>query len=865
MEMNLATQTEWTGEATQASKVLWTVPTVEEVASKFPQLEIVELLGRGGMGAVYKARQKELDRVVALKILPPEVGNDAAFAERFTREARALAKLHHPNVVTLFEFGRADGLFFFLMEYVDGVTLRQLLNTGRVSSREALAIVPQICDALQYAHDHGIVHRDIKPENILIDRRGAVKVADFGLAKLVAAGSETHRVGVTGAKWEGSLTDAAGIMGTPNYMAPEQTRNPAEVDHRADIYALGVVFYQMLTGELPGKEIKAPSKKVQIDVRLDEIVLRALESDPARRYEQASVLRTQIESVVASSGAIPPAAEASPVAFEKRWRDLWPWDVQYLTVLQIIPAIVLSVITVILVPRVGSKALWLLCGEIFFLGFAAVYTWVGYRVRSLRNALPSSEGEIAEGIVVYQKRQSPGVIVLHRDKIELMPIVGERVTIVLNKIASVREVTWFNGTKLWTKLGLIIETSDGARFGIALPDAIACRWRKRMVVDPGSRGEAPFKSAAGSFYDADPRRRRGRIGSLLTVLCASLGIAALWGYYEDLKAGQIGWFIGRLISVPAIALLLFWLFRDRGDSASNSNSHRAWRGIALAVVALLGANLLVVQVLRHNREQVQAHAVAVPVATANHNFETNAFLPISNQTRQLMNDLQALYQTPEAQSAADPRGGAEFRKKVGKLTAEIKTSLIGTAAEPLIKQQDAEMAKLAEAYKKNDQPKIKDISERVKALGRQIEAIVQPEGFQPRHLLAHSQMAPSVSSILAAIDRCMDKIEKARAAGLVLEMDRRLDEINEHCDQLQGKNNNVAPTAQDWNVDEETYRRIRAVLAKMENDAEGMRSVARHEKASEAERIALLNRVWTEQFLKRYAELQTELEKQLTK
>src|ERR1039458_4484976 len=160
-------------------------PAVAELAPMFPQLEILSLIGQGGMGAVYQARQKELDRIVALKILPPGIGQDAAFAERFTREAKALAKLNHPGIVTLYEFGRADGLFYFLMEYVDGVSLRQLLNAGRVSPREALAIVPQICDALQYAHDQGIVHRDIKPENILLDRRGRVKVADFGLAKLV--------------------------------------------------------------------------------------------------------------------------------------------------------------------------------------------------------------------------------------------------------------------------------------------------------------------------------------------------------------------------------------------------------------------------------------------------------------------------------------------------------------------------------------------------------------------------------------------------------------------------------------------------------------------------------------------------------
>jgi serine/threonine protein kinase len=304
-------------------------PSIAELASLFPQLEILELIGKGGMGAVYKARQKELDRLVALKILPPGIGDDPAFAERFAREARALAKLNHPGIVTLYEFGHVGQasslspssstnpsptgeqiksdetgkmpvlLYFFLMEFVDGVNLRQLLHAGRIAPREALAIVPQICDALQFAHDQGIVHRDIKPENILLDRRGRVKVADFGLAKLVGndgraelpLGQADQQVSPT------DLTAAGKVMGTPNYMAPEQREHPGEVDNRADIYALGVVFYQMLTGELPGKKIEPPSAKVQIDVRLDEIVLRALEKNPEFRYQQVSVLKTQVEAI----------------------------------------------------------------------------------------------------------------------------------------------------------------------------------------------------------------------------------------------------------------------------------------------------------------------------------------------------------------------------------------------------------------------------------------------------------------------------------------------------------------------------------------------------------------------------------------
>ncbi|HUA66618.1 MAG TPA: serine/threonine-protein kinase [Alphaproteobacteria bacterium] len=271
---------------------------LEEVARLFPQLEILEFIGKGGMGAIYKARQKQLNRVVALKILPPGIGREPSFTERFTREAQALAQLNHPGIVTLYEFGQVDGLFYFLMEFVDGMNLRQLLLNGRLSAREALAIVPQICDALQFAHDQGIVHRDIKPENILLDRRGRVKVADFGLAKLTG-GTEP----VSGGAESGSpaLTGSGKIIGTPSYMAPEQKEHPGEVDHRADIYALGVVLYQMLTGELPGKSIEPPSKKVQIDVRLDEVVLRALEKKPERRYQQVSEVKTRVETITGTS------------------------------------------------------------------------------------------------------------------------------------------------------------------------------------------------------------------------------------------------------------------------------------------------------------------------------------------------------------------------------------------------------------------------------------------------------------------------------------------------------------------------------------------------------------------------------------
>ena len=224
------------------------------------------------------------------------------------------------------------------MEYVDGVNLRRLLDTQKLSPEQALAIVPQICDALQYAHEHGVVHRDIKPENILLDKNGQVKIADFGLAKLMrrrgregreeGRGLESDRLAAASTRPNrtnlgrpATLTAVGQVMGTPHYMAPEQIEHPQQVDHRADIYSLGVVFYQMLTGELPIGRFAPPSKKVQIDVRLDDVVLRALEKEPNLRYQQASQIKTEVETIVAS-----PAVDAKPS--QDRWRSLrsrfWP-------------------------------------------------------------------------------------------------------------------------------------------------------------------------------------------------------------------------------------------------------------------------------------------------------------------------------------------------------------------------------------------------------------------------------------------------------------------------------------------------------------------------------------------------------------
>jgi len=274
-------------------------PPDADIVSAFPQFQILEVIGVGGMGRVYKVRQPHLDRVAALKILPRELAADPAFAERFMREGRALAKLSHPNIVGVFDFGKSGDFHWLLMEYVDGVNLRQAMHAGAMNPRETLHVIPAICAALEYAHSQGVLHRDIKPENILIDTAGRVKIADFGVAKL--SGEAGRRV---------TLTLSGSALGTPAYMAPEQIERPQDVDHRADIYSLGVVFYEMLTGELPLGRFPAPSETAGIDPRLDTVVFRTLEKQRERRYQSAGEMKTQVENV---AGAPPLPVALPPV------------------------------------------------------------------------------------------------------------------------------------------------------------------------------------------------------------------------------------------------------------------------------------------------------------------------------------------------------------------------------------------------------------------------------------------------------------------------------------------------------------------------------------------------------------------------
>ena len=265
----------------------WEPPTVTEAARLFPNYEITEMIGRGGMGVVYKGRQTSLDRIVAIKLLPLEVSIDRDFGDRFVREARTMAKMNHPNIVSVFDFGKTtEGHLYFVMEFVEGTTLHHLIKSVGLKASQALEIIVRVCEALQYAHSEGVIHRDIKPANILVDTKGRVKVTDFGLARMDTA--------KTPEEWGQTMTGM--VLGTPDYMAPEQKKG-IRVDHRADIYSLGVMLYEMLCGEIPAGIFDPPSLRVAVDERIDQVVIRAMQQEPDRRYASSGEMKTAVETI----------------------------------------------------------------------------------------------------------------------------------------------------------------------------------------------------------------------------------------------------------------------------------------------------------------------------------------------------------------------------------------------------------------------------------------------------------------------------------------------------------------------------------------------------------------------------------------
>ena len=297
-------------QSTQARQEAPELPLPEELTNLLPHgnYHVESFLGQGGMGAVYKGMQVRLKRPVAIKIMRRDFGRDHDFEARFEREAQAMAKLNHPNIVSVIDYGEAGPDYLYIvMELVDGADLMDVIRGGQMTQEMALSLLPQICDALQFAHDHGIVHRDIKPSNIMLTRNGRIKMADFGLAKRFDVESSFRTQTGTG-------------MGTPDYAAPEQFSPNSPIDHRADIYALGVMIYQMITGQLPRGVWKPPSQRAEVAPQWDAIVSRAMQSDPCDRYQQASEVKTDVSSIplVESRRSRQTAEVAAPAAPQPR-------------------------------------------------------------------------------------------------------------------------------------------------------------------------------------------------------------------------------------------------------------------------------------------------------------------------------------------------------------------------------------------------------------------------------------------------------------------------------------------------------------------------------------------------------------------
>ncbi len=315
----------------------------DEVPSPAPQLigrelanyKIISLLGRGGMGEVYLAEDKRLRRKVALKLLPAQFTNDAERVRRFKREAKAASATNHPNILTIYEIGQAEGLQFIATEFVDGVTLRQTMQSDRMSIAESLSVAVQVASALSAAHEAGIIHRDIKPENVMVRRNGIVKVLDFGLAKLTEPNLPV--MDSQAATLRRNSTDTGVVMGTPRYMSPEQVRGE-KVDARSDIFSLGVMIYEMLAGRAPFTGATAsdcmaailkddPPELTEMNSKvtpqLGRLVRRCLEKQPERRFHSAHDLGYALEALSASSGARLEVAGASPSPLFGQARLAW--------------------------------------------------------------------------------------------------------------------------------------------------------------------------------------------------------------------------------------------------------------------------------------------------------------------------------------------------------------------------------------------------------------------------------------------------------------------------------------------------------------------------------------------------------------
>lgn len=277
-------------------------PSVDQLAALFPGYQIHGLIACGGMGAVYHAVQTSLDRAVAIKILPREFCSDASFRSNFQTEAKSMARLNHPNLIGVYDFGEVDGMLYIIMEYVPGESLHHVSYGGKLKGADAARIVAAICDGLAHAHEHGVLHRDIKPANILLDAQARPKIGDFGLARPIGSREGENET----------------VFGTPHYTAPEVLARPEAVDARADIFSVGVLLHQLLTGHVPEAVQGLPSVVARCDIRFDDIVRKATNPMPEMRYRSAALMAQELHALAASLHRPHPVPTATATGMRPR-------------------------------------------------------------------------------------------------------------------------------------------------------------------------------------------------------------------------------------------------------------------------------------------------------------------------------------------------------------------------------------------------------------------------------------------------------------------------------------------------------------------------------------------------------------------